>query len=150
MPRPLRTRPLLGALLVAALLVLGACGSGDDGSSGKTSDEPTAAESSASEQTPSQSAAAEPTKQPGTTIDITFSGGKVDPDGVQVKVKAGEPINFRVQADQPGELHVHSSPEHEIAYRAGTTRKTITIEQPGLVDVESHDPERLVVKLEVR
>jgi hypothetical protein len=140
----------LSSLVLAALLSLTACGSEEE----SASDEPTAAESSASEPTASASAeasaGAEPTKRPGTTIDVTFSGDTVDPAGVQTKVKAGEPINFHIVSDRPGELHVHSSPEQEIAYRAGTTRKTITIDQPGLVDVESHDPDKLVVKLEVR
>ena len=45
---------------------------------------------------------------------------------------------------------MHSSPEQEIEYAAGTTDKTLTIDQPGVVDVESHHLEKLIVQLEVR
>ena len=45
---------------------------------------------------------------------------------------------------------MHSSPEQEIEYGAGTTDKTLTIEQPGVVDVESHHLDQLIVQLEVR
>ena len=45
---------------------------------------------------------------------------------------------------------MHSSPEQEIEYDAGTTDKTLTIDQPGVVDVESHTLDKLIVQLEVR
>ena len=82
-------------------------------------------------------------------IDIEFSQGSVTPKGERVDVKAGEPIELVVKADEPGELHVHSSPEQELEYGAGTTTLKLTIDQPGVVDVESHDLEVVVVQLEV-
>ncbi len=84
------------------------------------------------------------------TIDITFEGDTVKPQGARVEVVAGEPVKLRIDADQGGELHVHSSPEQELEYSAGTTEQTITLDQPGVVDVESHDLEQLIVQLEVR
>ena len=84
------------------------------------------------------------------TIDITFEGDTVKPQGARVEVVAGEPVKLRIDADQGGELHVHSSPEQELEYPAGTTEQTITLDQPGVVDVESHDLEQLIVQLEVR
>ena len=84
------------------------------------------------------------------TIDITFKGDKSTPQGAQLKVEAGKPIKLHIVADKPGELHVHSSPEQEIEYPAGTTDKTLTIDQPGVVDVESHTLDKLVAQLEVR
>ena len=83
------------------------------------------------------------------TIDITFSDGSVTPSGKRVEVDAGQPIELVVKADEPGELHVHSSPEQELEYDAGTTPLKLTIKQPGVVDVESHDLEVVVVQLEV-
>ena len=74
----------------------------------------------------------------------------MDPNGVQKKVKAGKPITLHIVADKPGELHVHSSPEQEIEYDAGTSDKKLTIDRPGIVEVESHTLEQLVVVLEVR
>ncbi len=84
-----------------------------------------------------------------TTVEITFSDGSVTPNGERVEVQAGEPIELVVKADQPGELHVHSNPEQELEYGAGTTTLRLTLDQPGVVDVESHHPKVVVVQLEV-
>jgi len=84
-----------------------------------------------------------------TTVNIEFSGDSVTPKGERVDVKAGEPVELVVKADEPGELHVHSTPEKELEYGAGTTMLTLTIDQPGVVDVESHDLDVVVVQLEV-
>jgi len=144
-----RSRLALVALIAALGMLVGGCGS--DESSG--SEKPEADKSSA---TADASAKAEPTKKPtkkkpsGTTIDMTFKGDTVDPNGVQEKVKAGKPITLHIVADKPGELHVHSSPEQEIKYDAGTSDKKLTIDRPGIVEVESHTLEQLVVVLEVR
>ena len=43
-----------------------------------------------------------------------------------------------------------NSPEQELSYHAGTTRLRLTIDQPGVVDVESHTLEKTIVQLEVR
>ncbi len=83
------------------------------------------------------------------TIEITFSGDTVEPNGERVEVKKGEPITLVIKADEPGELHVHSNPEDEIPYGAGTTSETITIDEPGVVEIESHDLEKVIVQLEV-
>jgi hypothetical protein len=115
-------------LMAVALLVLAACGSG----SGK------------------DQAAAKTDSSGTTTIDITFKGDTVTPQGTTIQVKAGKPIKLHIVADKPGELHVHSSPEHEFEYKAGTTDETITLDQPGLVDMESHTHDKLVAQLEVR
>src|SRR5207342_1811344 len=48
------------------------------------------------------------------------------------------PLKLHITADKAGEIHVHSSPEQHIEYTAGTTDKTLTIDQPGVIDVESH------------
>ncbi len=84
------------------------------------------------------------------TIQITFSGDTVEPNGERVEVKAGQEIELVVKADKPGELHVHSNPEQEFEYGAGTTTLTMDpIEEPGVVDVESHHLEVVIVQLEV-
>jgi hypothetical protein len=84
------------------------------------------------------------------TIDVTFKGDSVDPQGAKVEVKAGEPVKLHITADKPGEIHVHSSPEQEIEYSSGTTDKTLKLDQPGVVEVESHSLDKLIVQLEVR
>jgi plastocyanin len=83
------------------------------------------------------------------TIEITFSDGSVTPNGERVEVDAGQTIELVVKADEPGRLHVHSTPEQSLEYGAGTTTMELTLDQPGVVDVESHDPKVVVVQLEV-
>jgi hypothetical protein len=84
------------------------------------------------------------------TIDITIKGKTVTPDGTKVEVEKGKPVKLHIVADAAGEIHVHSEPEQEIEYEDGTTDKTLTLDQPGVVDVEVHTLDKLVVQLEVR
>jgi hypothetical protein len=147
MPRPLRSG--LIAVLTALCLALTACGSGDP----DAGNEPTTPETTAT--APTQDSASTATAIPtqktgGTTIDITFKGEQVDPSGVERKVSAGKPFTLHIVADKAGEIHVHSSPEQEIQYAAGTTDRMLTIDQPGVVEVESHTLDKLIVQLEVR
>lgn len=83
------------------------------------------------------------------TIDITFEGGTVTPNGERVEVGAGEPVDLVVKADEAGFIHVHSEPEQLFEYAAGTTTLKLTIDQPGVVSVESHALEQVIVQLEV-
>jgi hypothetical protein len=151
-----RTLAALGATLLMATPALTGCGS-DDSSAG---DEPSATASasqsaSASAETPTPSPTESPagteTSEPpsGTTIDISIQGGKVDPSGERVKAEVGEPVTLNIDAEKAGELHVHSTPEQEIAFPAGRSTKKLTIDQPGIVDVEDHELEQVIVQLQV-
>ena len=84
------------------------------------------------------------------TIEVTFADGTVTPNGERVTVQAGKAITFVIKAQEPGTLHVHSSPEQQLEYAAGTTTLKITIDAPGVVDVEAHNPDKTIVQLEVR
>ncbi len=83
------------------------------------------------------------------TIEITFEDGTVTPNGERVEVGAGQPVDLVVKADESGEIHVHSEPEQQFSYAAGTTTLKLLIDQPGVVEVESHDLEQVIVQLEV-
>ena len=84
-------------------------------------------------------------------IEIPFADGKVTPNGERVEVDANQPIDLVVTADEPGEIHVHSEPEHEFAYGEGEEEfPEIEIDKPGVVEVESHNLEQVIVQLEVR
>jgi hypothetical protein len=87
-----------------------------------------------------------------TTFEITFSGGTVSPNGAEETIDQGTDIELVVEADQPGELHVHSSPEQTLEYGAGTTTIPVTLsnEAPGVVDIESHDLDQIVIRLTIR
>jgi plastocyanin len=90
------------------------------------------------------------TADPGpVTIKVEFKDGTVTPNGDTVEVATGQEVTFEVSADEAGEMHVHSSPDQELAYDAGDSTHTITIDTPGTVDVESHDLDQVIVQLHV-
>lgn len=83
-------------------------------------------------------------------IDVTFEGDTVDPSGERVKVGLDQPVQLVVTADAPGEIHVHTKPDdQEFEYDEGTTTLEFTVDKPGLVEVESHNLEQVIVQLEV-
>ena len=85
------------------------------------------------------------------TINITIAGDSVTPNGDRVDVKVNQPIELVVKADAEGEIHVHSTPEHELEYGVGTTTlPAFKIDKPGIVVVESHSLEKTIVQLEVK
>lgn len=83
-------------------------------------------------------------------IDITVEGDTVEPNGERVQVGLNQPIELVVTADAPGEIHVHTKPDGQtFEYVAGTTTLPLTVDKPGLVEVESHTLEQVIVQLEV-
>jgi len=132
----------VGAVLVAVTGLTG-CASKDDGETSGTTPTSTPTDTSSSGATDT------PTQAPN-TIEITIEGNQVTPNGKTVEVPLGETVTLDLHADQPGELHVHSTPEREIEYDAGDTTRTLTFDQPGVVAVESHDLGKIIVQLEVR
>jgi hypothetical protein len=124
---PVLRQRAIAIVAVLGLMLLAGCGSGGD-----KSDTGGSPDSSGS-----------------TTIDITIKGDTVKPSGSKVSVKAGKPVNLHIVADKAGELHVHSSPEQHIEFKAGTTDKTLTIDQPGIIDIEDHALDKLIVQLQV-
>lgn len=83
-------------------------------------------------------------------VEITFEDGAVEPNGERIDVSTGQPIDLEVTADEPGEIHIHSDPEQEVPYDAGTSTIKLQIDKPGVVAVESHDLDQVIVQLEVR
>ena len=85
------------------------------------------------------------------TIKITISGDSVTPNGDRIPAQVDQPIELVVVADAPGEIHVHSDPEHEFQYEAGTTTlPQFKIDKPGIITIESHTLEKTIVQLEVK
>lgn len=116
----MRRAALAGAVL-ATLLALTGCGSDE----------------------PAQSSSGDPDR-----IELDL-GGDEAPELERVELEPGEEVELVITADEAGELHVHSVPEQTIEYGSGTTTVTISIDQPGVVDVERHHPAQLVLQLEV-
>lgn len=92
----------------------------------------------------------EPRSDEPVVIEIAFADGEVEPNGERVEVGVGQPVDLVVTADEPGSLHVHSDPEAELPYDVGTETFEIQIDRPGVVEVESHELDQVVVQLEVR
>lgn len=83
-------------------------------------------------------------------ITITEQNGTIDPSGDSVKVEQGQDITLRVSSDAEDEIHVHSEPEHEFAVKAEDDQEfTFSIDEPGTYEVESHELEVVIVKLQV-
>jgi hypothetical protein len=85
----------------------------------------------------------------GTVVDVTVHGNSVTPNGARVTAKLDQPVTIHVTADRAGELHVHSTPEQELKYGVGKTTLKVTVDKPGIVDIEDHIADVVVVQLEV-
>ena len=144
----LRVLPLVAGLVLA----LGAGGADDDGT---TDDESPAAPSSSSTPSPSETAGEpveEETVDPyedAVVVDMTFQDGTASPLGERVQVEVGQQIVFLVNADAPGELHAHTTEELTLEYPAGESELTMVVDQPGVVEVESHELDVTMVQLQV-
>jgi plastocyanin len=122
-------------LALAGPLVLGGCG-------GTTSSTSAGASSSGP-----------PAGSPASTSScatLRVTGSEVTPAPATVDVKAGCAVRLAVTADRTSEVHVHVvNIERPI-----TAGKPLTVEftptQPGVYEVELHDPDLLLVKLAVR
>lgn len=137
---------------VAVALVLTGCAATDEP---EATEEPTSSPSptvTSSEPTPAESPtpSPSPTEEDDDALEIEIEGDRVTPNGERVKVTAGEPVVLEIESDRVAELHVHSSPEQFIDVRRGTSRHELTIETPGVVDVEDHDTGIVILRLEVR
>ena len=125
----------LSSLAAPLVLVLAAsltgCGGGDD------ADPPASSGGATSE---------------GDTVAVTVTreGDEFTPNGERVELEVDQTLVLTIDADEAGEIHVHSTPEQEIEYAAGTSEHELVIDRPGVVEVESHDPDVVLLQLEVR
>lgn len=99
----------------------------------------------------SGTSAQDPADLPTKVIDVTFDGDHVTPNGQRYDVAVGQKIELDVTADKPGEIHVHSSPEQEFEYDAGSSTIDVKpIRTPGIVTVESHTLDKVLFQLQVK
>jgi len=125
---PARSLGLLASLL-GLLLAATACGSDDTDTVGGTD---------------GSGGSADPV-----VIEVTVADGDVDPKGDRIQVGTGQEIVLDVTADTSGTLHVHANPEESFDFEEGEQEFTLTIDQPGVVEVETHDPDLIVAQLQV-
>ena len=154
-----RSVPLRSALhrsaawvAVVAALSLGVAGCGDDGGDGDDAGDTETTTTATTPDEPSDSAS-EPSAEPdddAVVLDITIADGEVTPAGETVDAKVGQQIELRVDSDAEDALHVHSNPEHEFEVKAADGQDfTFTIEQPGQVEIETHETGVVVAELVV-
>jgi hypothetical protein len=142
------TRLAPAVLVLAASLT--ACGGDAD------TDPPAADQTSTSSpsESPSESAPESPSdtgaESDAVALTVTREGDSFTPNGERVELGVDQALVLTIEADEAGELHVHSTPEQEIAYDAGTSEHEIVVDRPGVVEVESHDPDVILLQLEVR
>lgn len=147
-------RGLVAAVACVALGGVTLAGCGNTGVGSNAVDTREIAESAAPSAGSSGSAApnesASPSEEPaGPTIEVRIEGESVKPNGARVQVDVGQPVTLHVQADHAGEIHVHSNPEQELEYERGETTLQLTIDKPGIVDVEDHEADTVIAQLEV-
>jgi hypothetical protein len=146
--RPGESMHQLPAALAALLLAgsLAACGStGETTDNGSAGESPTASESSADEPATGKG---DGSGDNAGTVEITISGDEVEPDGKRIEVESGSELVLEITADAPGSLHAHTTPEQEIHYGKGTTRAAVSVDQPGVVEVESHELGVVVLQIQ--
>lgn len=90
-----------------------------------------------------------PDRNSGADLEITVEGDRITPTGARLRAEVGEQVTLSVMSDRPGELHVHSTPEQVLEFDEGETEVSVTIDRPGVVQVEDHEAGVLVVQLEV-
>lgn len=133
------TRLATGVAALAALALLAGCGSSGSGDEGDDAGSDITAQPTPSTASPS-----------GTVVRIQITDNGVDPTGSRVDVKKGQPVTLLINATKAGQLHVHSTPEKHIDFPKGSSAATLTLDQPGVIDVEDHALDKLIVQLEVR
>jgi hypothetical protein len=140
------------AATVLVLLTVTGCSSADEPS---TEAAPTASSTPSEAGSPAETTS--PTDSPteastpdDDAIEIEIEGDRIEPNGRRVEATAGEPITLDIQSDRAAELHVHSSPDQVLPVKQGKSTIELTIETPGVVDVEEHDSGIVVLQLEVR
>jgi hypothetical protein len=127
----MRLPPVVVPLVLVLTASLTACGGSDD------TDPPASSQAATSD-------------GDDVTLTVTREGDEFTPNGERVELAVDQTLVLTIDADEAGELHVHSTPEQEIEYAAGTSEHELTIDRPGVVEVESHEPDIVLLQLEVR
>ncbi|MGO4342853.1 hypothetical protein [Pedococcus sp. 2YAF34] len=145
----LRTTTPYAAGLVLAL-GLTACGGDDSAVSGSTTSSSSTSSSSPSSSSSSSSSSSTSPASQGRGLTITITGKKVVPAPATVDLAVGEKLTLVVTSDHDDELHLHGF-DVEDKLKAGVpTTVTVTGKDPGVYEVETHEPPLRLLKIAVR
>lgn len=131
------------ALTAAAVLTAAGCGGSNSGGNAASSTQPSTVNPSdmGNPQAP-------PTQL---VIDVSISGGKVNPTNQQLKAALHEPIIVKINSDAQDELHVHSTPDHKFKVEPTSGQSfQFTVDVPGNVDVELHKADKTIATIAVQ
>lgn len=148
----MRSALVPAATLLTLALVAAGCASPDQAETTSTpTPSPSVSATPSPATTPPEESPEGVTDEPAVeAVPITIRGDEVQPNGRRVEVAAGEPFTLAVDSDRAAELHVHSTPEQTLQIEPGRSEVPLTVDTPGLVDVEEHDTGIVVLQLEVR
>lgn len=141
----------------ALALTVTACGADDATPGLSPAPSSSAATSSASSSTSTPALPQSPTTPPpvkdtpaGRVIDVAITGKKVTPAPTTVDLNVGEKLTLVVTSDHDDELHAHGF-DVEATLKAGApTTVTLTGAEPGLYEVETHEPALRLMMIAVR
>ena len=98
----------------------------------------------------SESAPSTPPAKDALDLAITLADGTAEPNGERLDVPVGTTVVITVTSDRDDEVHVHGY-DLEIPVKAGrTVTKEFVADETGSFEIESHEPELLIVRLQVR
>lgn len=135
-------RALLGAGCAVVVFVMSGCSTGSGSSDASRAEPGDVTAAPISQVTSTPAAGSE-------IIRITLDGKTVSPSAERREIKLNQPVVFQISSNAAGQLHVHSSPEHVVDFPAGESEITLTFKAPGVIDVEDHALDKLIVQLEV-
>jgi plastocyanin len=143
----------------ALALAVTACG-GDDAPAASSGSPATSASTSSTAgpgSTTTPPSAKSPTTPPpaddtpaGRSIAVTIEGKKVTPAPTTVDLKVGEKLTLVVTSDHDDEIHAHGF-DVSGSLKAGTpSTVTVTGTEPGVFEVETHEPPLMLMRIAVR
>jgi hypothetical protein len=138
------TRLAPAVLVLAAALT--ACG-GDPDTDASATDQPSTSPSESASESSSESPAESSGSADSVAVTLTREDDSFTPNGERVELAVDQTLVLTIDADEAGDLHVHSTPEQEISYGTGTSEHEIVVDRPGVVEVESHDPDMILLQL---
>jgi hypothetical protein len=86
----------------------------------------------------------------GWALHVRIADGHVSPSGESVELRREDTLTLVVDADEAGELHVHSKPEQHIEFEAGSTTHELTFDVPGVVEIEDHASDTVIAQITVK
>jgi plastocyanin len=144
---PRTTTPYAVGLVLT--LSLAACGGDDPAVSGSSTSSTTSSSSTSPSASSSPGTTSSAAAQ-GRTIRITITGKQVSPAPTTVDLAVGEKLTLVVTSDHADELHLHGFDVEDKLTAGAATTVTVTGKEPGVYEVETHEPALRLLKIAVR